>query len=440
MLADPEADVAPGAVVRLEDAAPGDVRQVRLGQVRRAAEQLGQRAGQGVDGLLAGLAGGRAVAGGVARQALVPALGQAARQAPLQLRGFGRVRGGVAGQLLAPLGDELLAGRDGLAILGQRLVRDEELLVRIPAVGQLGAANLVLAQRRAVGLLRVVLGGRAESDVGSHGDQAGPLVGSRRLDGRVDCRHVVAVRHALGVPTVRVEAGGHVLREGQRGWPVELDVVVVVEDDELAQAQVPGQGSGLGADPLLEVAVGADGVDVVVEQLEAGPVEARGRGGLGDRHANGVGEALAQRPGGRLDAGGVTAFRVSGRARAELPEGLQVVERQAVAGQIEERVDQHAGVAGRQDEPVAAGPGGIGRGVAQVAGPERVGHRGHAHGGAGVARVRLLDGVHGQRPDRVDCQLVQLPGEGCHSGLSCRPWRASLETRPGPCCSLMWAG
>jgi hypothetical protein len=37
----------------------------------------------------------------------------------------------------------------------------------------------------------------------------------------------------------------------------------------------------------------------------------------------------------------------------------------------------------------------------QVIAPQRDGHVGHAHGGAGVTGVGLLDSVHGQRADRV---------------------------------------
>jgi hypothetical protein len=95
----------------------------------------------------------------------------------------------------------------------------------------------------------------------------------------------------------------------------------------------------------------------VVDQVVAGPVELGRQAALGDGHADAVGEALAERAGRRLDALGVSVLGVAGRERAPLAEGLQVLDRQAVAGQIEQRVEQHAGVAGGKQEAVAVRPG-----------------------------------------------------------------------------------
>jgi len=116
VFADAETDVAPERRVGFQDAGSRDVGQVRLGKVRRAAEQLRQRTGQGVDRLLTGLASRRAVAGGIALEDLVPTVGELAGQTPLQLGGLGREVAGVAGQRLVPLRDELPTGRNGLAV------------------------------------------------------------------------------------------------------------------------------------------------------------------------------------------------------------------------------------------------------------------------------------------------------------------------------------
>ena len=59
--------------------------------------------------------------------------------------------------------------------------------------------------------------------------------------------------------------------------------------------------------------------------------EAVAQAALGDGHADGVGEALAERTGGDLDAGGVAGLGVAGRARLPLAERLEVVELEAVA-------------------------------------------------------------------------------------------------------------
>ena len=74
-----------------------------------------------------------------------------------------------------------------------------------------------------------------------------------------------------------------------------------------------GERARLGRDALLEVAVGGDHEGVVVDDLVAGAVEARGQHALGERHADGVGDALAERAGRDLDAGRVAVLGVAGR-------------------------------------------------------------------------------------------------------------------------------
>jgi hypothetical protein len=60
----------------------------------------------------------------------------------------------------------------------------------------------------------------------------------------------VAVLDRRGVPAVGVEALGHVVRVGERGEALDGHVVVVVEVDELAEFQVPGERRGLGGHAL----------------------------------------------------------------------------------------------------------------------------------------------------------------------------------------------
>ena len=87
-----------------------------------------------------------------------------------------------------------------------------------------------------------------------------------------------------------------------------------------------------------------------------GPVELGRQPPLGDGHPDGVGEALAERAGRRLDAGRQAVLGMARRPRAPLAERLEVVEVEVVARQVEERVEEHARVAGRQDEAVAVRP------------------------------------------------------------------------------------
>ena len=261
-------------------------------------------------------------------------------------------------------------------------------------------------------LLAVLLVRAAVADMGPDGDQARSAVAAGALDRRLDGRQVVAVLHPLGMPAVRLEAGRDVLGPGHRGRPVELDVVVVVEHDQLLEPEVAGQAGGLGRDPFLEVAVRRDHVGPVVDDRMVRPVELGGQAAFGDGHADGVGQALAERAGGRLDTRRQAVLGVARRDAAPLPERLEILERHGIAGQVEQRVEQHRGMPGRQHEPVAIDPVRVGRCVAQEARPQDVGHRRGAHRRPRMTRVCLLDPIDRQGPDRVDGELVEVGGEG----------------------------
>ena len=155
----------------------------------------------------------------------------------------------------------------------------------------------------------------------------------------------VAVLDVQHLPAVGLVARADVLGERPGGRPVERDVVVVVEVEQLAELQVAGEGRRLGGDPFHQVAVGDEREGAVVDDLVPGPVEARGERALGHRHADGVGGALPERTGRGLDARRQQRLGMARRAAAPLPERLQVVERQVVAGQVQQRVEQHAAVA-----------------------------------------------------------------------------------------------
>jgi hypothetical protein len=135
---------------------------------------------------------------------------------------------------------------------------------------------------------------------------------------------------------------------------------------------------------------------------------------LGDCHAHGVGEALAERTSGGLDTWGDEILGMAGRKRAELAKPLDLIDRHLlVAEQMEQRVDQHRAMAGRQHETVAVGPGGIGRIELQEPGEQHGGDVGRAHGQAGMTGFRLLDRVHGQRADGVRHAVVLGARCGC---------------------------
>jgi hypothetical protein len=91
----------------------------------------------------------------------------------------------------------------------------------------------------------------------------------------------------------------------------------------------------------------------------AGAVELRGEQALGHREADGVGESLAERARGGLDARRDADFGMARRLRVELAEAAQLLERQVVAGEVQQRVLQHRAVPVGEHEAVAIGPGGF---------------------------------------------------------------------------------
>ena len=174
-----------------------------------------------------------------------------------------------------------------------------------------------------------------------------------------------------------------------------------------------GQGGGLGPHALHQVAVAAQGVDVVVEEIEAGAVVVGGQPALGDRHADAVADALAQRPGRGFHAAGEPIFRMAGAEASQLAEEADVVQRHGRlvgapafgiglfhAADVQRGVEQHRGMAAGEDEAVAIGPLRLGRIVAEDLVEKHVGGRGRAMGVPGcpllaactasIASVRIV--------------------------------------------------
>ena len=78
------------------------------------------------------------------------------------------------------------------------------------------------------------------------------------------------------------------------------------------------------------------------------------------------------------------------------------------AGQVQHRPQQHRGMTVRQNEAVAIWPDRVLRIEAHDPVPERVDQRRQRHRCAGMARIRLLDRVDGERADRVDRKLIEV--------------------------------
>ncbi len=398
VLADAVIDVAALAVVGVEGAEVGGQRVVRAREVGRAADGLGQRLVDHAQHHLGGFAGrhlGRLLGGLLLEgaDARGQRAGQLARHDPLEL-GLAALGQGVEARLpLGARGGAAAADRvPGIA----DVVGDHERIVG-PAIGLAHHLDLVGTQRRAMRAGGVLFLGRAEADMRLARDQRGLVVALGLGQGAIDLFGVMAV-DLEHFPARGLEAGLLVGDVRLGDLAVDRDAVVVPQHDQLRQLLPAGEADRLLADAFHQAAVAGDDVGVMVHHLGA---ETRRHRGLGHREADAVGDALAQRAGGGLDARGMAVFRVPGGLRAELAEVLQLVERHVrVAGQVQQPVEQHRAVSGREDEAVAVGPVGVGRVEFQVFLEQHGGDVGHAHRHAGVAGVRGLDRVDGQHAQR----------------------------------------
>ena len=160
-----------------------------------------------------------------------------------------------------------------------------------------------------------------------------------------------------------------------------------------------GKRNGFLADAFHQATIARDHIGAVVDEVVA---EARVEVALSHRHADRVGETLAERAGGRLDPGRVAEFRVARRLRAELAEIADLIERHAgIAGEVEQGIEQHRAVAGRQHKAVAVRPV-RGSGVEFQEFLEQQGRAiGEAERQAAMAALGFLYGIHAERPDRI---------------------------------------
>ena len=170
---------------------------------------------------------------------------------------------------------------------------------------------------------------------------------------------------------------------------------------------MPRKRCGLSGDPLLQVTVGDDGEDAVVNDRVPWAVELLGEAALCDCHTNAVGEPLAEWAGGGLNAGGQAELWVPWRERTPLAEGLEVVKGQAVTGEMNERVEECARMSVGEEEAVAVEPARRCWCMAKVSGPDGVRHRRAAHRRAWVSAVGRLHRIDREGANRGDGRLVE---------------------------------
>ena len=176
---------------------------------------------------------------------------------------------------------------------------------------------------------------------------------------------------------------------------------MIVKTDQLAQSERACQRTGLMGDPLHQTTIAHENPGVMVDNLMTVAVKLRRQGAFGDGHTDGVRQPLAQRAGGGFHPRGIAMLRVAGRFRVQLTELLQFRQRQIVAGQVQQTVEQHRRVAVGQNKTVAVHPARVLRIVLEKIVPQHFGNVCHPHWRTGVAGIGFLHRVHAQGADGV---------------------------------------
>ncbi len=379
-------------------------RQVGAGQVRRSAEQFRQQRAKGIQAVLAGLAAGDGLTlGSYLADELTGLLGevgrQLARHPALELGRQGREFGLIRSEALVPLvlgvGTLLLGVPLGVDLRGnlERAV--------LPAQRLAGQGDFGVTQGSAVGFFLALLVRRTEADDGLAADQRRTIALARSFQGDLDFFCIMAVDIANHLPAIGLEATRGVIGEPAVHFTVDGDAIVIVESDQLVQAKGASQRADFMGDAFHQTAVAHEHIGVVIDDLVPVAVELRSHDLLGHGEADGIGQALTQRTGGGLDARGIAELRVTRGLAVQLAEILQVIDGQVVAGQVQQRIDQHRTMAVGQHEPVTVCPLRVGRTVLQMVAPEHFGDVRHAHRGTRVAAVGFLHGIHAEGADGI---------------------------------------
>lgn len=203
------------------------------------------------------------------------------------------------------------------------------------------------------------------------------------------------------MPAIGFEACRGVVTEPAGSVAVDGDLVVVPERDQLTQAPGTGQRGRLVRDALHHATVAHEHPGAVVDDFQLGPVITLCQQLLGQREPDCIGKALPKRPGGGFHPRRFAALGVAGGLAVQLTELLELLDRQVVAGQVQQRVLQHRPVPVGQHETVAIEPLRIVRVVPEEIVPQHFGDIGHAHGHAGVAGLCGFDRIGGEETDGV---------------------------------------
>mmetsp|Transcript_5883 Transcript_5883/g.7631 ORF Transcript_5883/g.7631 Transcript_5883/m.7631 type:complete len:621 (-) Transcript_5883:46-1908(-) len=409
-------------------------RSVKIG---RSRDVVGNKLGNLLDNLVSGNTGGLSTSvklrdGGnhvISRHDIVG-------NGILKLLGHVRVglRPGLVGGLPFVVGG-LVLGLNLTEVVASSL-RNEPLLALRKTDVLLGVVNVwdTSLSVGSVGSLSLL---HTLSDDGVALDELGLAVvgGLGSSDGLLDNSEVVSI-NVIDLPSVSLVTLKDILRLGVFSHLVKGDLVGIVEDDEVVELLVSGEGGGLSGDTLLEASISGKSVDVVVEDGVLLSVVLSSSHLLGNGESNSVGNTLSKRTGGALNSGGVVLgvgeFGVTRGHGVVLTEVLDLFHGKVEASKVEPGVKEHGSVSSRKDETVTVHPLGV-LGVVGHLGSIKTGSDlGGTEGKTHVTRMCGSDGVHSKTTG-----LVGSGGECCHfvrldlSGLEHSALTNSEGTRGG---------
>src|SRR5919106_3047694 len=182
-------------------------------------------------------------------------------------------------------------------------VGHEKLGILGPAVELLREADLIITERLAVGGSGVLSVRGTVTDMAVQHDERGTVLGlAKDVESVLDALDVVGVAHPQNVPAISQKSRRNVFCKGDMRVSFDGDVVVVVDPTKVVEAQVTRQRRCFRRDTLHQAAVSANGINVIVKNLEARPVVTVGEPLLRDAHSDARSNALAEWTGRRLNA------------------------------------------------------------------------------------------------------------------------------------------
>ena len=227
--------------------------------------------------------------------------------------------GAILGEAFLPIDFRALS-RFSCVPGGVYFLGDDEGWIR-PVDGLASEGDFVFPEGGTVAFFRVLFVGRSPADGVFTADQGGSILFRARTgDGGMDGCRIMAIHVGYGVPTVGLESLGGVVGEPPGDSAVDGDAVVVIKDDEFAEAVKTGQGTDLMGEAFHDASISDDDIGMVVDDGVARAVELRGEHALGHGHPDGVAEPLPQGTRGGLYPIGPAVFGMSGGLGVELTE------------------------------------------------------------------------------------------------------------------------